>query len=527
MLSDIEIFRHVFAAIPEEMGVTLERTGYSPNIKERRDFSCALFDAGGLLVAEAAHIPVHLAALPMLLARLLPVVSWEAGDVVACNDPFAGGTHLPDLTLVSPVFAPGEGAPVAFVANRAHHADIGGMAPGSMPASTELYQEGLIIPPVKLVDAGRLNEGIMDLIARNVRTPEERRGDLSAQIAANQTGVRRYLEVVERYGLAEMRARARMLQEYTERAVRAEIAAFPDGVYPFQDVLDDDGISDAPVPIRVAVTVAGDTLTFDFTGSAAQQRGPVNAPEAVTAAAVHYCVRCLLDEDVPVNAGQFAPVRIIAPEGSVVNPRFPAAVAAGNVETSQRLVDVLFGALAPCLPERVPAASAGTMNNLLIGGFDPVRGGPFTYYETLGGGAGAGPQGPGASGIQTHMTNTRNTPIEALEYHYPLRVRELALREGSGGAGRHRGGEGIRRQVELLAPATVTLLTERRRSRPYGLAGGEAGAPGRNTLTLDGQEQVLPGKTTLSCPAGALLTVESPGGGGWGRPDDLSADFAD
>ena len=292
----------------------------------------------------------------------------------------------------------------------------------------------------------------------------------------------------------------------------------PSGTCCFEDCLDDDGMGRTPVPIRVAVTVAGDLLAFDFTGSAPQQRGPVNAPLAVTAAAVHYCVRCLLSEDVPANAGQLAPVRVIAPEGSVVNPRFPAAVAAGNVETSQRLVDVVFGALAKCVPERIPAASAGTMNNLLIGGFDRDRGRPFTYYETLGGGAGAGPQGAGASGIQTHMTNTRNTPIEALEYHCPLRVREVALRDGSGGAGRHRGGDGIRRSVELLAAATVTLLAERRRTRPHGLDGGEPAAPGRDRLRTGDEERELPGKTTLECPAGAVLTVESPGGGGWGAP---------
>jgi N-methylhydantoinase B len=512
-----EIFRHLFISLAEEMGVTLERTAFSPNIKERRDHSCALFDREGRLVAQAAHIPVHLGAFPLLMADLAPQIDWRPGDAVMCNDPFLGGTHLPDLSVVTPVFDAG-GELALFVANRAHHADVGGGTPGSMGPATEVYQEGVIVPPVKLVEAGRMNEAVLELFCRNVRTPAERRGDLAAQLAANETGARRARELLETHGPAEVQARIESARAQSERATRELLAALPPGEYRFEDWLDDDGQGAQDLPIRVTVTIAEGRVRFDFTGTAPQSRGALNAPLAVTRSAVTYAILCLLPEEVPFNEGCFAPIEVIAPPGCLVNPRPPAAVAGGNVETSQRIVDAAFGALAQALPERIPAASQGTMNNLLIGGLGP-DGEPFAYYETIGGGAGAGPTADGVDGIHCHMSNTRNTPAEALEYHYPLRVREYSLRPGSGGAGRHPGGAGLRREIELLADACVTLLTERRRRGPYGLAGGAPGRPGRNQLLLPGspRPRPLPAKTTFDAPAGAVIRIESPGGGGWGQ----------
>ncbi len=518
----LEIFRHLFAAVAEEMGVTLGRTAYSPNIKERRDYSCALFDHRGQMIAQAAHIPVHLGSMPASVQAALEAVErWRPGDVVILNDPFLGGTHLPDITLVSPVFhAEGGEEPVYFVASRAHHADVGGMAPGSMGTAGEIYQEGLIIPPIYLAEAGRLRRDLIELICRNVRTPEERRGDLDAQLAAHRVGERRVLELIDRYGLAAVQAHAEALLDYAERLTRARIGQVPDGVYRFMDYMDDDGREDEPVPISVAITVSGEEMTLDFTGTAAQRVGPINCPLAVTRSAVLYVVHCLIGGDVPANAGVSRPVHVLAPEGSLVNARPPAAVAGGNVETSQRIVDVVLGALAQALPDRIPAASQGTMNNLAVGGFDPERGRPFTYYETLGGGGGGRPSGPGLSGRHSHMTNTLNTPVEAIEFTLPLRVRRYALREGSGGPGRHPGGEGVVREIEFLTPATVSLLTERRRLAPYGLHGGRPGARGRNRLRRIGadREESLPGKATLEVAAGDVLIVETPGGGGWGSP---------
>jgi N-methylhydantoinase B len=521
-----EIFRHLFTSVAEEMGVTLERTAFSPNIKERRDHSCALFDREGRLVAQAAHIPVHLGAFPLLMDHLVPRMRWSPGDAVICNDPFVGGTHLPDLSVVTPVFD-GDGALALFVANRAHHADVGGATPGSMGPATEVFQEGMIVPPLKLVDAGRLNEAVLELFCRNVRTPDERRGDLAAQLAANETGARRVRELLETHGVAEVQARIAAARAQSERATRELLAALPPGEYRFEDWLDDDGQGARDLPIRLAVTIGGGRVRFDFTGTAPQSRGAVNAPLAVTRSAVTYAILCLLPEEVPFNDGCFAPIEVEAPPGCLVNARPPAAVAGGNVETSQRIVDAAFGALAQALPERIPAASQGTMNNLLIGGLGP-DGEPFAYYETIGGGAGAGPTADGVGGIHCHMSNTRNTPAEALEYHYPLRVREYRLLPASGGAGLHRGGAGLRREIELLADARVTLLTERRSRGPYGLAGGSPGRPGRNRLTLpgphDARPRALPAKTTFDAPAGAVIRIESPGGGGWGPAGEITVD---
>lgn len=517
----LEVFKHLFASVAEEMGVVLRRTSYSPNIKERRDFSCALFDAAGQMIAQAAHIPVHLGAMPLSVQAAIAAFDFAPGDVAILNDPYRGGTHLPDITLVTPIFLSPSFfpslslSPFAFAASRAHHADVGGMSPGSMPIARELIQEGIIIPPLKLVEAGRINQGLLDLLLANVRTPEERLGDLQAQLAANAKGSQRLGELVARYGAAEAQLYMQALVDYAERMTRRLLAGLPDGVYRFRDWVDDDGVDPQPAEIRVAIAIDGDEATVDFSGTSPQRRGSVNAVYAITLSATLYAFRCLLGDDVPTNSGCLRPIRVIAPEGTLVNARPPAPVAGGNVETSQRITDVLLGALAQAAPERVPAASQGTMNNLTIGGWDPARGQPFTYYETIAGGMGARPGKDGADAIHTHMTNTLNTPVEALEYAYPLRVQCYAIRRGSGGAGWWRGGDGVRRDIELLADAQVTILSERRVFAPYGLAGGEPGQPGRNVLIRDGNEETLPGKITLAAQAGDVISIQTPGGGGW------------
>jgi N-methylhydantoinase B len=515
---EAEVFRHRFVSVAEEMGVTLERTAFSPNIKERRDHSCAVFDRAGRLLAQAAHIPVHLGAFPLLMRELVPHFRWRPGDVVICNDPFVGGTHLPDVSLVSPVFTPA-GRLAGFVANRAHHADLGGAYAGSMSPTTELYQEGVVIPPLKLVEAGRPRAELLELLLRNVRTPDERRGDLAAQQAANAVGARRFEALLRQYGAATVTRRAAAERTRTAAAVRAVVAALPAGCFRFEDWLDDDGHGSGPLPIRVALTREGERLRCDFTGTAPQQRGCVNATLAVTWSAVLYCLICLLPDEVSLNEGLFEALEVVAPPASLVRAAAPAAVAAGNVETSQRIVDVVFGALAQALPDRIPAASQGTMNNVALGGIEPGSGRPWAYYETLGGGSGGSPRGPGASGLHCHMSNTRNTPAEALEYHYPLRVRGYALRRGSGGPGRHAGGDGVTRELELLAEATASLLTDRRARGPYGLAGGEAGKPGANSVLGGSDAESVPGKAVLRLPAGTRLRIETPGGGGWGAPE--------
>lgn len=510
-----EVFRHLLVAIAEEMGVVLERTAYSPNIKERRDHSCALFDAQGALIAQAAHIPVHLGAFPVLMRHLATRFDWRPGDQVICNDPFLGGTHLPDLSMVAPVFA--EGALVGFVANRAHHADVGGIAPGSMAPATEIYQEGVIVPPLRLRDGGTPNEAVQALLCRNVRTPDERRGDLAAQLAANETGAARLEELIARFGMGEVATRIAAARSRSERAVRALLATLPPGEYPFTDFLDGDGTEAVNLPIRVVARVRGDGITFDFGGTAAQQRGAVNAPLAVTLSAAYYVVLCLLRDAVDLNEGCFAPITVVAAPGTLVNAQAPAAVSAGNVETSQRIVDALLGALAPALPDRIPAASQGTMNNLIVGGIDPTTGRPFTYYETIGGGIGGSPQAPGIHAVHCHMSNTRNTPAEAVEYHYPIRVTAYHCRDASGGEGRHPGGDGIVRELELLAEAQLTLVGDRRRHAPYGLAGGSPGTPGHDTLLRAGTPEPISAKATVRLNPGDRIRVETPGGGGWGR----------
>jgi N-methylhydantoinase B len=521
----LEVFKNLFASVAEEMGVTLQRASFSPNIRERLDFSCAVFDSQARMVAQAAHIPVHLGSMPASVEYAVRAFeSFVEGDVIVLNDPYRGGTHLPDITMVSPVLAGGEVA--FFIASRAHHADVGGMSPGSLPLSSELYQEGIIIPPVHLMHSGWLNEGVLALITANSRAPEERVGDLEAQMASHRVGANRLLTLLVEHGVDRVRDHAEALMDYSRRMTEATIAAIPDGVYSFEDALEGDGQSEFRIPIKATVTVHGSEMTVDFAGSAPQVAGNVNAVEAIVRSATWYCVRLLAQDDVPVNHGCFQPVTVKTPEHSLLNPDFPAAVAVGNTETGQRITDVVLGALSQALPDKIPAASQGTMNNFTVGGMH--NGQQFVYYETIAGGQGAGPHGDGLSGRHSHMTNTLNTPVEALEYALPIRVLEYCLREGSGGAGKYHGGEGLRRTYQFLAPATVTLNSERRIYPPYGLHGGSPGNLGMNRVirqnpSLDAlvygseaQPEKVSGKHTAKVEAGDMVIIETPGGGGWG-----------
>ena len=506
----LEIYRALFTSVAEEMGVALRRTAFSPNIKERRDYSCAVFDAQGRVIAQGDHMPVHLGSMPMAVAAALAEIDIVPGDVVALNDPFAGGTHLPDVTLVMPVAI--RRRILFYVANRAHHADIGGATPGSMGLATDIYGEGIRIPPVRLVRSGELDRDTMRLLLANVRGNVERRGDFDAQIGSLKTGAARLLEIIERRGEREATEYATQLINYSARLMRHTIASIPDGSYEAEDALDDDGVEDRAVPIRVRVTIKGERAVVDFSGSAPQVVGAINAVEAITVSAVSYVFRCLIEGEVPASAGLVEPIEVIAPRGTVVNANPPASVAGGNVETSQRIVDVLFKALAQALPARIPAASQGTMNNLTIGGIDTRNGQEFSYYETVAGGMGARPASDGMSGVHTHMTNSLNTPAEALEYAYPLRVREYRLRKGSGGKGKQRGGDGVVREIETLVPSRMSLLCDRRKRGPYGLFGGEDGAVGVNRI----DDREVPGKSSYQLKPGDRIRVETPGGGGWG-----------
>ncbi|HWY68625.1 MAG TPA: hydantoinase B/oxoprolinase family protein [Terriglobales bacterium] len=530
---ELEIFRELFHSIAEEMGASLRRSAFSPNIRERRDYSCAVFDRSAQVIAMGDHMPVHLGSMPMSVRAVIERLDLGPGDVAMVNDPFAGGTHLPDITLVAPVhISPRKSLtrkPDFYVASRAHHADVGGAAAGSMGLSREIYQEGLRIPPVFLVRAGAMQQDVLEMVLANVRTPEEREGDLGAQIAACNTGARRLQEVCERYGLARVRRATEELQDYAEQMTRSLLEGVPPGVYSAEDFLDNDGINDHPVRVAVSIRIdkhkrgnSQPLVTVDFAGSDPQVEGSINAVEAITYSACFYVFRCLLAEDVPAAAGIMRPIRVIAPKGTVVNADPPAAVAGGNVEMSQRIVDTLFRALAQAMPDRIPAASSGTMNNLTIGGLFPSdharAGEPFAYYETIAGGMGARPTQDGISGVHTHMTNSLNTPAEALEYAYPFRVTKYSLRPNSGGVGRHRGGDGIVRELELRCEAEVTLLADRRLRGPYGLDGGNDGTPGRNVIIQsDGSEAPIPAKGSVRLRRGDRIRIESPGGGGWGR----------
>lgn len=508
---ELSLFAGRMAAVCEEMGAVLRRTAFSPNIKDRLDFSCAVFDAAGELCAQAAHIPVHLGSMAYAMRDIVGRLEWRPGDMVILNDPFLGGTHLPDVTLIAPLFAGAEARPAGFVANRAHHADIGAVTPGSMPISGRLEEEGMVLPPTFILRGGEIDAGVMGRITGMARNAAQNHGDFAAQISANRCGLARLESLVSRLGVEAYRDALRALNDYAERLARAGLGAIPDGEYRFRDVLDDDGRGTRDIPLALTLRVAGSDIEADFTGTAPQVAGNVNCPLAVTAAAVYYAFRCLMPAEIPDCLGSFRPLRLVVPEGSVLNARRPAAVAAGNVETSTRVVDVVLGALAQAVPGRIPAASHGSMNNIAMGGRSGAR--AWDYYETLGGGMGAGPAGGGLDGVQTHMTNTLNTPIESLELHYPLRIRRYELRAGSGGAGRRRGGDGLVREYELLEPATVTLITERRTHAPWGLAGGAPGVRGENRHN----GRLLPPKACFEAAAGDRVRIESAGGGGWGQ----------
>ncbi len=522
----LEVLRNAFAGIAEEMNANLIRTGYSPSIKERRDCSSALFDPHGRMIAQAESIPVHLGAMPFSVRAVRERFSeFKPGDTVVLNDPFTGGAHLPDITFVTPIFHAGE--LIAFAANRAHHADIGGKTPGSVASdSTDIFQEGLRIPPVKLWQGGELNEDLMRILLSNVRTPEERIGDLRAQKAANETGRRRLLELVERCGAEVIAAAIEEIMDYSERRMRAEIDALPDGTYTSEDFLDNDGINTERVRIKVLVEIAGDRLTVDFSGSSPQVDGPINAVYAVTASAVYYAVRALTDPDIPPNDGCYRPIEIIAPSSSVVNASPPAAVVGGNLETSQRIVDVLIRALSGAVPEKAIGACQGTMNNFTLGGIDPRSGKPYTVYETIGGGFGARASKDGIDGIHSHMTNTLNTPVEALEIAYPLRIERYELLPDSGGPGRYRGGLGIRRDIRVIEhKGQLSLLTERRTTQPYGVFGGKPGSPGADYVIIAGEERRIPGKTVTVLQPGWVISIRTPGGGGYGPPTERSREL--
>ncbi len=515
----LEIFKNLFHSVAEEMGAALRRSAFSPNIKERRDYSCAVFDAAGDVLAMGDHMPVHLGSMPRSVEAAVRAIDLAPGDIAILNDPYAGGTHLPDVTMVTPVFLARERRPMFYVANRAHHADIGGAQAGSMGLSREIFQEGVRIPPVRIFAGGRVVADVLKMLLFNVRTPREREGDLTAQIASCRIGSRRLEEIVARYGRTEVARYSRFLLEYSAEMMRSVLRAIPNGTYRGQDFLDDDGVSAGPIRIAVEISIRGERAEVDFSDSAPECEGSVNAVAAIAESAVFYVFRCLLDDQVPATSGLMRPIRVIAPAGTIVNARPPRAVAGGNVETSQRIVDTLLRAMARALPHRIPAASQGTMNNLTFGGTDTRlgHGEPFAYYETIAGGMGARPGMDGISGIHTHMTNSLNTPVEVLEIAYPVRLRRYGLRVGSGGAGKSRGGDGIIRELEFLTNAQAGVLAERRKIAPYGLAGGAPGARGKNELISRGRRTPISSKCGFYVQAGDVIRIETPGGGGWGN----------
>lgn len=511
---DLTVFSQSVAMLAEEMGSILERSAISPNIRERRDASCALFDAAGRMVAQAAHIPVHLGAMPESVAAVR-ARNPTPGDLFLLNDPAHGGSHLPDLTLIEVVGDPQDAERIiGYVAVRAHHADVGGMSPGSMPfGATELVQEGLIVPPVRLLRAGVPQEDVWTLVLANVRTPAERNGDLRAQRAACAAGRDGWTRLYQRMGSEVLNSAIDALLDYTERRVRVRLALLEGIEARAEDALEGDGVDDRAIPVVVTVRITDHTLHLDLTGTSERVRGNVNAPPAVARAAAVFVLRVLCDDDVPVNDGVARALRLVIPDNCVANAQWPSAVAAGNVELSQRLTDVCFAALASAASQRdnlqlpIPASGQGTMNNITLGAPG------WSFYETLGGGQGASARGNGPSAVHVGMSNTRNTPIESLERTYPLRIAEYSIRRGSGGAGLHRGGDGVVRRYVAMSSCTATLLTERRSIAPPGANGGAEGAMGRNLLN----GELLPAKCRVSLVAGDVLTIETPGGGGYGQ----------
>ncbi len=515
---DVQVLNKILVSIAEEMGIVLQRSAFSSNIKERRDFSCAIFDSAGRLLAQAAHIPVHLGAMPDTVAAIRQKFELSPGDVIITNDPFKGGTHLPDITLISGVFSPKDQRLLFYLVARAHHADVGARVPGSMALCQRLEDEGVLIEPSFFARKGQILEGYLQDIISRMRNPRERAGDLRAQLACLLRGESRLQEVISRYGEDRFSMLAGRLIDYGRRFMENTIREIPDGAYEFQDFLDDDGACSGPLPIHVKIVVEGSRVLVDFEGTSPQVGTSLNATRSVTRSAVYYCFFCLVGEGYPVNSGSLMPIEIKIPGGSLLSPAPPAPVAAGNVETSQRVVDTVLGALSRALPHVIPAASCGTMNNLSIGG-KGREGQVFTYYETIGGGMGARPGLDGLSGVQVHMTNTLNTPIEALEQTYPLRIEHYGLRPDSGGKGKFRGGDGIVRRYLFLSPCKFSLLTERRKTAPYGLNGGRDGRKGENIFRNEktGSREWLPGKCVREAQPGDILEIRTPGGGGWGR----------
>jgi N-methylhydantoinase B len=514
---ETELARHLFASVVEEMGTVLMRSAFSPNIKERRDYSCALFDGRGRAVAMGDHMPVHLGSMPSAVEAVLLRTRPRPDEMVAVNDPFRGGTHLPDLTLVAP-YPPDSPRARYYLASRAHHSDIGGMSPGSMPpGAREIFQEGLVVPPVPLVRAGSLDPDLLALILANVRTPSEREADLRAQVASNLAGARRMAELESRHGAPSVARWARDQIAYSSRAVRSFLRRIPSGRYTAVDFLEGDGIGERRIRLCAEVRVRRGRVIVDFAGTDPQAEGNVNAVASITRSAVSYVVRCLVDEEIPFNAGCFDAVEVRIPPGSVLSALPPAAVAGGNVETSQRVVDLILSALSRALPRRIPAQSSGTMTNLTLGGRDPRNGRAFTYYETVAGGMGASPRGPGLSGVHTHMTNSLNTPVEALEQAFPLRVTRYSLRRGSGGGGIHRGGDGVVREIQALGPLSAAILAERHRIGPRGLSGGGDGRPGRLVHRGISGARRVSSKASFQVRTGESIRLETPGGGGWGK----------
>ena len=508
---ELNIFASRLNAVCDEMGAVLQRTAFSPNIKDRLDFSCAVFDSNGELCAQAAHIPVHLGSMAYAMHDIVSQFDWRKGDMLILNDPYLGGTHLPDVTLIAPVFSNSQLA--GFVANRAHHADIGSDTPGSMPITHSLAEEGMIISPSFLIKEGKVNNELKNKITGAVRNSHIGEGDFTAQISANHCGVVRLENLIGTSGLKNYQSGLVLLNEYAERLALSALEQIPDGCYVFSDVMDDDGLGNTDINITCRIEMDNGKVHVDFTGTAEQTSGNINCPLSVTAAGVYYAFRCLMPEQTPACAGSFRHITLQAPKGCLINASYPSAVAAGNVETSTRIVDAVLGALAQAVPEKIPAASHGSMNNLAMGSDDVEQ--PWDYYETIGGGMGASKNTDGLSAVQTHMTNTLNTPIESLEMHYPLRIKRYAIRDNSGGNGKHRGGNGLVREFEFLQPANVTLLTERRTNAPWGLAGGENGRQGVNKRG----DKLLSGKTSIRVEKGESLTIETPGGGGWGKSD--------
>ena len=512
---ELEIYQNILSSIAEEMGVVLIRAGFSPNIKERRDLSCAIFLANGDMIAQAAHIPIHLGSMSFAVRAVLDMPEIDEGDILILNDPFRGGTHLPDITCIMPVFH--NKKLEFFVASRAHHADIGGLTPGSMPLSTSIDEEGILISPSKLYRKGKLNRGLFKQILNSTRDPQEREGDFNAQVGAIELGEKRIRETIKKYSLKKLKEAGAELLDYSEKIMKDVIRQIPEGTYEFEDFMDNDGAGTNKIPIKAKISVKGRLAKVEFSGSSAQVRGNLNAPYSVTTAATIYVFQCLAPPTMPLNSGPLRAVEVIVDEDSILNAKYPSAVVGGNVETSQRVVDVVFGALSKAIPTKVQAASAGTMSNFTFGGKNPRTGRDFAYYETIAGGMGGRLGLDGVSAVQTHMTNTLNTPVESLERELPVMLNTYSIRKNSGGNGKYRGGDSIIREYKFLSPVTVSMITERRKFSPYGIEGGKPGKKGKNTLVRRNKDIPIEAKATFNVKKGDSIRIETPGGGGWGK----------